>query len=164
MRFQDSERDDAAFGRHCFLLRIMYNDHIMGLFDRVEQLSQNLESLIEKAELWQLLFDESPDAIALFDESMRFFLVNKAFCDLSGFAKEEITNQKITMVIPSQFRRIHKQYEKEFANNPTKKVNRHGLHPKLLTRDGEEIAVEVDLSFFYYQNRPFYTAFIRKSS
>lgn len=143
---------------------IMYNEYIMGLFDRVEELSQNLESLIEKAELWQLLFDESPDAIALFDENMRFFLVNKAFCELSGFSKNEIANQKINMVLPAQFRRIHKQFEKEYAKAPSKKVNRHGLSPKLLTRDGIVIDVAIDLSFFYYQKRPYYTAFIRKTS
>lgn len=156
--------DNAVFGRRCFLLITMYNDYIMGLFDRVEQLSQNLESLIEKAELWQLLFDESPDAIALFDQHMRFFLVNKAFCDLTGFSKEEIGNQKISIILPSQFRKMHKQMEKEFAANPSKKINRHGLAPNILTRDGIEIDVAIDLSFFYYQNRPFYTAFIRKSS
>jgi PAS domain S-box-containing protein len=140
----------------------MYNTDIMGLFNRVEELSKNLESLIEKAELWQLLFDESPDAIALFNEGMRFFLVNKAFCELTNFTEEEITGQKLSIVLPSEFRRAHKQYERDFMKSPEKKVNRHGLAPKILTREGEALAVDIDLSFFNYDGRTYYTAFIRK--
>lgn len=134
----------------------------MDLSHRVDKLATDLERLIEKAELWQLLFDESPDAIALFDSNRRFFLVNNAFCELTGFSKEEIINQKLVMVLPPEFRRAHKKYELEFIKNPEKKVNRHGLAPRILTRDGLEVNVDIDLSFFYYDDRPYYTAFIRK--
>jgi PAS domain S-box-containing protein len=142
----------------------MYNENVMELSARIEQLAQNLESLIEKAELWQMLFDESPDAIALFDSRMRFFLVNKKFCELTGFARDEITNQKLSIVLPAEYRRVHKSYEKKYANNPTTLTNRHGVAPKILTRDGEPILVDIDLSYFVYDGRKFYTAFIRKVS
>lgn len=144
------------------MLIIMYNETVMELSARIEQLAQNLESLIEKAELWQMLFDESPDAIALFDSRMRFFLVNKRFCELTGFTRDEITNQKLSIVLPAEYRRVHKGYEKKYASNPVTLTNRHGLAPKILTRDGEPIPVDIDLSYFVYDGRKFYTAFIRK--
>lgn len=142
----------------------MYNEIVMELSARIEQLAQNLESLIEKAELWQMLFDESPDAIALFDSRMRFFLVNKKFCELTRFSRDEITNQKLSIVLPAEYRRAHKTFEKKYAANPVTLTNRHGLAPKILTRDGEPIDVDIDLSFFVYDHRKFYTAFIRKVS
>jgi PAS domain S-box-containing protein len=142
----------------------MYNENVMELSARIEQLAQNLESLIEKAELWQMLFDESPDAIALFDSRMRFFLVNKKFCELTGFERSEITNQKLSIVIPAEYRRVHKAYEKSYSKDPVTLTNRHGLAPRILTRDGEPIAVDIDLSHFTYDDRKFYTAFIRKVS
>lgn len=144
------------------MIIFMYNENIMDLSHRVDKLATDLERLIEKAELWQLLFDESPDAIALFDSNRRFFLVNNSFCELTGFSKEEIVNQKLAIVLPTEFRRAHKKYELEFIKNPEKKVNRHGLTPKILTRDGLEVNVDIDLSFFHYDDRPYYTAFIRK--
>lgn len=134
----------------------------MELFNRVEELSKNLEALIAKAELWQLLFDESPDAVAVFDSSMRFFLVNDEFCNMTGFTREEIANQKLSLVIPPEFKRIHKRYEKQFSSHPKKRTNRHGWKPSILTRSGEEVNVSIDLSYFYYDERPFYTAFIRR--
>lgn len=146
------------------MLKVMYNKNMMELSARIEQLAQNLESLIEKAELWQMLFDGSPDGIALFDANMRFFLVNKKFCELTGFERVEITNQKLSLILPSEFRRVHKTYEKNYAKNPVTLTNRHGLAPKILTRSGETLAVDIDLSFFDYDNRRFYTAFIRKLS
>lgn len=136
----------------------------MELYNRVEELSKNLEALIEKAELWQLLFDESPDAIAVFDSNMRFFLVNDEFCNITGFSKDEITNQKLSLVLAPELRRIHKRYERQFSVNPEKRTNRHGWKPSILTRSGEEIHVNIDLSYFHYDGRTFYTAFIRRIS
>jgi len=140
----------------------MYNEKMMELSARIEQLAANLESLIEKAELWQLLFDESPDAIALFNSKMRFFLVNRKFCDLTGFTREEITNQKLSLVLPPPVRRMHRTFEKEYSNNPVNKVRRHGVNPAIVTRSSEIIPVEIDLSSFEYAGNRYYTAFIRK--
>jgi PAS domain S-box-containing protein len=142
----------------------MYNKDIMGLFDKIEQLSQNLDNLIEKAELWQLLFDECPDAIAVFNLSMNFFLINREFCELVGYSSEELVGQNISLVLPSNFCRVHKQYEREFARKPEKKVNRHGLSPIILTRKGTVVPIDIDLSFFYHDNKCYYTAFIRRLS
>jgi PAS domain S-box-containing protein len=143
-------------------MEFMYNEIVMDLSDRIEKLSEDLERLIEKAELWQLLFDESPDAIALFNANRRFFLVNNAFCELTGFSREEIINQKLAIVLPAEFRRAHKKYENDYIQHPEKKVNRHGLAPRILTREGTELNIDIDLSFFYYDNTIYYTAFIRK--
>jgi PAS domain S-box-containing protein len=95
---------------------------------------------------------------------MRFFLVNKKFCELTGFDRSEITNQKLSIVLPAEYRRAHKGYEKKYAANPITLTNRHGLAPHILTRNGEPIAVDIDLSYFVYDGRKFYTAFIRKLS
>lgn len=140
----------------------MYNENIMVLFDKVEELSDKIESLILKAELWQLLFDESPDGIALFDDKMRFFMVNKEFCTITSFQPMDLVNKRIEIVLPKRFRRMHRQWEKEFKANPEKKTNRHGLDPYIIDKFGNEIAVGIDLSYFEYDGRAYYTAFLRR--
>lgn len=134
----------------------------MRISDKVDTLAQTLDSLIEKAELWQLLFDESPDAIAVFDHKFRFFMINKEFQALTSFASEELIGSKIDVVLPRRLRRMHKGWEKEYAANPEKKVNRHGLEPYITDKYGYEIAVGIDLSFFEHGGRTYYTAFVRR--
>lgn len=124
-------------------------------------MSVDLEKLVQKAEIWQLLFDECPIAVAVFTASMKFFLVNPAFTDISGHSID-ILGKDIKEVIPSRFRRLHKKVEKQYASQPEKKVNRHGLEPYLLRADGNEIKVDIDLSFIQYNAKIYYVAFIRR--
>jgi PAS domain S-box-containing protein len=124
-------------------------------------MSVDLERLVQKAEIWQLLFDECPIAVAVFTANMKFFLVNPAFTEMSGHSID-ILGKDIKEVIPSRFRKLHRKVEKEYASKPEKKVNRHGLEPYLLKADGTEIKVDIDLSYIQYDAKVYYVAFIRR--
>lgn len=134
----------------------------MDIIQNIEEIESKLDSLIEKAEVWQKIFDESPLAIAVFTAEVKFYLVNKAFCELTNFEPEELYDQKISLVLPARLRRMHKQKEKEFVAHPQKKVNRHGLTPVICNKQREEILVDIDLSFFINDNKIYYTAFIKR--
>lgn len=125
-------------------------------------MSMDLDKLVEKASLWQSLFDECPFAVAVFNNEMKFFMVNHAFEELTGFDQDVIAGEKVQLVIPDRFKRIHKRYEKDFGLNPEKKVNRHGLEPFILTKAKQEILVDIDLSYIIYNSKIYYVSFIRR--
>lgn len=133
----------------------------MNIEDRVNRMSVDLEKLVQKAEIWQLLFDECPIGVVVFTANMKFFLINPAFIEMSGYSKD-ILGRDIKEVIPSRFRKFHKKVEKQYASNPEKKVNRHGLEPYLLRSDGSEIKIDIDLSYIQYDAKIYYVAFIRR--
>lgn len=133
----------------------------MNVIDRVELVEKQLDALITRAEIWQLIFDECPIAIACFDFNMRFFMVNKEFFHLSGF-DSSIIGEKIKIVIPSKQKKEHSKYEKYYAKNPVPKVNRHGLSPQILDVNGELIDVDISLSFIEHQGKPYYIAFLKR--
>lgn len=135
----------------------------MNIEDRINRMSVDLERLVQKAEIWQLLFDECPIAVAVFSANLKFFLINPAFKEISDY-DQEILGQDVKVIIPARFRRLHKKVEKEYASSPEKKVNRHGLEPFLLKKDGIEIAVDIDLSYIQYDSKIYYVAFIRRIS
>lgn len=121
----------------------------------------DLERLVERAEIWQLLFDECPMGVAVFNSSMKFFLINNAFTEMTGYDANILGND-IKDVLPNRFRRAHKKSEKEFANNPQKKINRHGLAPLIMKNNGEELPIDIDLSYIKYDGGIYYVAFIRE--
>lgn len=121
----------------------------------------DLERLIEKAEIWQLLFDECPLGVAVFNSSMKFYLINHAFTEMTGHTTN-ILGQDIKSVLPSRFKRTHKKSEREFANNPQKKTNRHGLNPYILKSNGDELPIDIDLSYIKYDGAIYYVAFLRR--
>lgn len=121
----------------------------------------DLEILVRKAEIWQLLFDECPLGVAVFTADMKFYLINSEFTEITGHSVD-ILGKDIKEVIPSRFRRAHRKFEKNYASNPEKKVNRHGLEPFILRRDNTEIPVDVALSYIQYDAKVYYVAFIRR--
>jgi PAS domain S-box-containing protein len=135
----------------------------MNIEDRVNRMSFDLERLIERAEIWQLLFDECPLGVAVFNSNMKFFLINSAFTEMTGYTVD-ILGKDIKEVLPARFKRLHRKSEKEFASNPQKKTNRHGLTPFILKADGRELSVDIDLSYIKYDGAIYYVAFIRKIS
>lgn len=124
-------------------------------------MSIDLERLVQKAEIWQLLFDECPIGVAVFNADMKFFLINPAFMDISGHSLD-LLDKDIREVIPVRYRRVHRKMEKQYASDPQKKVNRHGLTPYILTKDNEEIAIDIDLSYIRYDSKVYYVAFIKR--
>lgn len=136
----------------------------MDIADRVNRMAIDLDRLVTKAEIWQALFDECPLAVAVFTSEMKFYLINDEFTSMTGYSKDQISGEALNKVIPSKFRRIHKRAEKEFAGDPQKKVNRHGLSPLILVKSGEELPVDIDLSYIRYNGKIYYVAFIRRIS
>jgi len=139
----------------------MYNDYVRELFDRVEQISNNLDRILEKAELWQQIVDECPVAIAVLTANMHFFLVNVAFEVLTGYSKEEILDKRLSLVIPENLRRMHMEKEREFSANPVRKMNRHGLSPSIARKDGTVVPIDIDLSYIKHDNKIYYLSFIK---
>lgn len=135
----------------------------MDIENRVNRMAFDLERLIEKAEIWQLLFDECPLGVAVFDSGVRFFLINNAFTEMTGYTTD-ILGKDIKEIIPVRLRKSHKKSEKQFISRPEKKVNRHGLTPLILKSDGQELPVDIDLSFIKYDSSIYYVAFIRRIS
>lgn len=135
----------------------------MDIENRVNRMALDLERLVEKAEIWQLLFDECPLGVAVFNSDMKFFLINHAFTEMTGYSAE-ILGRSLREILPSRFIKPHRKAEKIFAANPMKKTNRHGLTPFLLKKDGEELPIDIDLSYIKYDGAIYYVAFIRRMS
>lgn len=133
----------------------------MNIEDRVNKMSSDLERLVIRAEIWQILFDECPIAIAVFDSNMKFFLVNDEFLNLTGYATD-ILGSNIKEVIPLRHRRNHRKFEKQYVANPVRKLNRHGLSPEIVTKNNVNIPVDIDLSYIHYDSSTYYVAFIRR--
>ena len=133
----------------------------MNIEDRVNRMSVDLDILIRKAEIWQLLFDECPFGVAVFTAEMKFYLVNQEFTEMTGHSLE-ILGKDIRTVLPLRYRRAHRKYEKTYAANPEKKINRHGLTPAILKSDQTELLIDIDLSYIQYDGKVYYVAFIRR--
>lgn len=128
---------------------------------RLDAISAGLDHIVEKAQLWQSIVDESPMGIAVFTSDFRFFIVNRSFYELTGYDHGELDNKRMSTLIPQKFRRIHKKYEKEFSQDPEQRIDRKS-HQQILCKDGSILPVSIDLSFIRYNGKVYYIIFVRR--
>lgn len=133
----------------------------MDMMENIEGIERRLDSIIEKAGVWQKIFDEAPWAIAVFTAEMNFFLVNKQFCEITGYEDEELYERNLSLVLRPKDRRMHKREEKKFALHPEQKIHREGLSPYIYTKSKESVAVDIALSYFINDSKVYYVAFLR---
>lgn len=111
------------------------------------------------------LLDSAPDAIVVSNEAGRIEIINKQAEQLFGYAREEIIDQKIGILLPKQYRKKHLAFRKKYLANPTG-LKMNGMDQGImgLDKQGREFPVNVSLSIFETDNGRYVSASVRDIS
>jgi protein-histidine pros-kinase len=101
----------------------------------------------KKAEqLFRAAIESAPSGMVVVDESGSIRLVNRETEILFGYAREELLEQSIEMLIPPRFRSNHPRHRAEFYANPSARLMGGGRDLFGLRKDGSEIPIEIGLN------------------
>lgn len=102
--------------------------------------------LTRSRRLCAALIESAPDALLVVDDEGRIVLTNARAEAMFAYAREELLNQPIELLVPERFRTAHTDHRAAYAAAPT--VRSLGGGPEVMARrrDGSEFAVEVALS------------------
>ncbi|OQP48929.1 PAS domain-containing sensor histidine kinase [Niastella populi] len=106
------------------------------------------------------LFEHSTEGIILTNGEGRIVLINPAAQSIFGYSEQEITGRPIETLIPDRARVNHAQLRAGFYEHPQHRVMGHGRDLYGKKKDGNEIPVEVSLSFYKRDGELFVIAFI----
>lgn len=106
------------------------------------------------------LFAHATEGIILTDSKGKIVLVNPAAATLFRYQKEELLGKSIETLIPDRFHANHSNYRTEFYKHPSNRTMGHGRDLFGKTKEGNELPVEVSLSFYHQQNEAYVIAFI----
>lgn len=115
----------------------------------------------DDAQFDERLIDYAPDGILAVDTSGRIFLANRALCQLSGYALDELLGQPLEMLLPPAARQHHAEKMKRFFVQPTNRAMGAVSKLELWHRDGHALAVDIALGQGLRQGMAFSLAFIR---
>jgi protein-histidine pros-kinase len=90
--------------------------------------------------------EAAPDAMVIVDQEGRIVLANKQAALLFGYQEEELTGQKVEVLVPARFRAKHPGHRTGFFAEPRTRGMGVGLDLLGLRRDGSEFPVEISLS------------------
>jgi PAS domain S-box-containing protein len=96
--------------------------------------------------VWSALFESSPDAMMLVDASGIVVRCNRRALDLFGYTSDELLEKPVEMLVPQNFRLLHRIHREHYTKLPTPRYMKdrqllHGRH-----KDGYEVPLEISLN------------------
>lgn len=119
------------------------------------------EALKESRKIAEDIFEFTPDALLMVDESGNITRVNKQTQLMFGYTREELSNQKIDILIPKRFHNNHMQNVSAFFAEPHMRPMGTRLELFAVKRDGREFPVDILLSPLLLGGKTFVTAVVR---
>jgi PAS domain S-box-containing protein len=115
-------------------------------------------------ELFQQLFQSSPDAIFVSDQSGRITHTNTEAARMFGYAAEELIDQPIEMLVPERLREAHPLHRSSYTAQPRVRPMGAGLELFGRRKDGSEFPVDIMLSPVELERKVFVLAVVRDAS
>lgn len=95
--------------------------------------------------LFEKLFEFSPDAIVVTDETGKISEVNAQVERFFGYSRAELLGQRVEMLIPERFRRTHPKDREKYVGQPHVRAMGAGLELFGRRKDGSEFPVDIML-------------------
>lgn len=96
--------------------------------------------------VFALALDLAPTPILVVNQAGRIVIVNQQSETLFGYAREELLEQPIEMLVPARFRDSHPQHRSHFLESPETRPMGSGRDLFVLRKDGREVPVEIGLN------------------
>jgi protein-histidine pros-kinase len=100
----------------------------------------------ETSHLTEALFENSPDAILVVDQSGRTVRANLRACEMFGYRKSELEDVPLEKLLPERYRKRHVSLRGQYSENPHVRRMGEGLELFGLRNDGSEFPVDIMLS------------------
>jgi PAS domain S-box-containing protein len=111
-------------------------------------------------EMLDALFQFATEGIIVVDTKGEIVMVNPKAEKLFGYSKDEITGQKIEVLIPARFRNEHVDHRNHYMEKPRPRSMGKGMDLFARKKDGGEFPVEVSLSNFMIDEGRYVMSFI----
>ena len=104
------------------------------------------EALLKSRNMFERLFESSPDAVVVVDSNGLIRRVNQQAEVLFGFMREEMIGHRIEQLIPERYHKRHRQHRRNYFSDPRARKMGIGLELYGRNQDGREIPVDIMLT------------------
>ncbi|PYL93766.1 MAG: PAS domain-containing sensor histidine kinase [Verrucomicrobia bacterium] len=107
------------------------------------------------------LLESAPDAMVFVNGEGKIVLVNSLAVTLFGWKREELLDQKVEMLVPERFHKVHPGHRTGFFTTPKPCATGVDLELYGLRKDGSEFPIEISLNRLETEEGLFFSSAIR---
>lgn len=112
----------------------------------IEPSTRSVPAMTIHQQLLADLVEFAPDAMLIVDASGRILYANQRVTDLFGYAREDIVDRSVDLLLPERLRPRHASHRRNFAEDPRTRPMGAGRDLLGLRSDGTEFPLEISLS------------------
>ncbi len=112
---------------------------------RISELEKSEAELLRNKIIFQGLFEFAPDAIVVVNGEGRILQANAQAEKMFGYAREELLDKPVEVLIPGRFRKRHEEHMKNYFLKPRIRLLGVELELYALRKDGTEFPVDIAL-------------------
>ena len=120
-------------------LKVINEEHL----ERTRRAEQSEVALRESEARFRSLLESALDAIVIVDHKGKIVLVNSQTERLFGYARAELLDNPIEILIPKRYREKHVDHRRSFLAHSGVRPMGTGLELQALRRDGAEFPVQI---------------------
>lgn len=114
--------------------------------------------------IFQTLFTESSLGLVIVDSQGLIVMTNPEILTLFGYDKNELEGERISILIPQEYRAGHKKHEETYQKNPTRRRMGEGRELYGQRKDGTKFPLEISLNSFQVDEEQYTVAFVHDIS
>ena len=119
---------------------------------------------LDAAALARVLLETAPDAIVTIDGASGIVSANAAAERLFGYPAAELVGRPLDSLMPERFRTRHHAGVARYLATGERRIPWQGIRVPVLTREGEEVLVEISFGEFVSNGRRLFSGFLRDVS
>ena len=120
--------------------------------------------LHQDQEIFNVLLEAVSEAIIIVDDQQTIIELNSNAEDIFGYSRSELLQKDLNLIIPSEYHHSHKQYVQSFLKKTKSRRMEETKDIFGLKKNGNKIAVEVELNPFKTYNKIYTMALVKDIS
>ncbi len=140
-------KDGSEFPVDIMLSPVQANGHsyVLAVVRDVSHRKKAEDALRRSEERWRYLFEFSPDAILVIDQTGKITEANARVESFFGYSRAELLGHTVELLIPEMFRHGHPGHREEFSARPRVRAMGAGLELYGRRKDGTGFPVDIML-------------------
>lgn len=134
-------------------LRTRVDEMKIETYKRAQEIQQINKKLLNEMderrkseEKFRSLLEAAPDAMVITNKKGKIVLINRQAEILFGYTKDELSNQRVEILVPFAFRDKHLQHRSGYYKDPKMRAMGEGFELYAQRKDGTQFPVEISLS------------------